>query len=68
MGYRGSVEPLCEACVKSGKEVQLLAGLEAHGLAGGDGDLGPGARVAPDTCFAWLYCEYAEATELDAIT
>ena len=35
-------------------EVQLFAGLEANGLAGSDGDLGAGARIAADAGFARL--------------
>jgi hypothetical protein len=51
-----------------GEKVQLFAGLEANGLAGGDGDFGSGAGVAPYASFARFDGEYAESAKLDAIT
>ena len=47
--------------------MEFLAGLEADGLAGGDGDLGAGAGVAAYAGFAGLDGEDAEAAELDTV-
>jgi hypothetical protein len=47
--------------------LEFLAGLEADGLTGGDGDLLAGARVAPDAALARLDDEDAEAAQLDAL-
>ncbi len=49
------------------EELEVLAWLEADGLAGGDGDLGAGAGVAADAGLAGLDGEDAEAAELDAV-
>ena len=47
--------------------VEFLAGLEADGLAGCDGDFCSGARVSAYAGFARLYGEDAETTEFDAV-
>ena len=47
--------------------VEFLAGLEANGFAGRDGDLGAGPGIAAHTGFAGLDGEDAEAAELDAL-
>ena len=52
------------ACVEG---VQLFAGLEADGFAGGDANLSAGARVAADAGFAGADAEDAEAAQLDAL-
>src|SRR5271156_1150560 len=49
------------------QRLQLLAGLEPHGLAGRDCDFGASARVAPDTSLARTNVEDAEAPQLDAL-
>ncbi len=49
------------------EDLEILAGLEAHGLAGGNGDLGAGAGVAAYAGLAGLDGEDAEAAELDAV-
>src|SRR5882724_3770662 len=48
--------------------LQFLAGLEAHGFAGRNGNFGAGARVASDAGFAGTDVEYAESAEFDAIS
>ena len=48
--------------------LQLLAGFEANRLAGRNGDLRPGARIAPDAGLARPYVEDSESPELDALT
>lgn len=50
------------------ESVQLFAGLEANGFAGGDADLGAGAGIATDSGFPWTDAEDAEAAELDAVS
>lgn len=47
--------------------VQLFAGLEADGFAGGDADLSAGARVAADAGFAGADAEDAESAQLNAL-
>ena len=47
--------------------LQLFPGFEPDGLAGGDIDLGAGARVAADAGLARLYVEDAEAAQLDPV-
>jgi hypothetical protein len=49
------------------ERLEILAGLEANRLAGGDGDLGTCARIASYTGFAGLDGEDAEAAQLDTI-
>src|ERR1700722_16968973 len=48
--------------------MEFLAGLEADGFAGCDGNLGAGARVASYTGLARLDGEDTEAAEFDAVT
>lgn len=48
------------------EDLEVFAGFEANGLAGRDGDLGAGARVAADAGLARLDGEDAEAPKLDA--
>ena len=47
--------------------MEFFAGFEAHGFAGGDGDLGAGAGIAADAGLAGTYIEDPEAAKLDAI-
>jgi hypothetical protein len=47
--------------------VEVFAGFEAYGAAGGDADFGSGARIATDAGFAGPDVEDAEAAQLDAI-
>jgi hypothetical protein len=47
--------------------LEVFAGFEADGFAGGDADLGAGAWVAAYAGFAGLDVEDAEAAELDAV-
>ena len=49
-------------------QMKFFAGLEADGFAGGDADLGAGARVAPDAGLARLDGEDAESAKLDAVS
>ena len=60
--------PLCNGSRVLGEEVQLIAGLEAHRFAWGDGNFGSGAWVAADAGLAGLDSEDAEATEFDAVS
>jgi len=46
--------------------VQLLAGLEAHGFAWSDADLGASAGIAADASFAGADAEDTEASEFDS--
>jgi hypothetical protein len=48
--------------------VQLFAGLETNGFAGGDADLGTGAGIAADAGFARTDAEDAEAAEFDSVS
>ncbi len=48
--------------------MQLLAGLEADGFAGGDGDFSAGAWVSPDSGLSRLDSEDTKTTKLDAIS
>jgi len=48
--------------------VEVFAGFEAHGFAGGDADFRSGARVAANSCFSGPDVEDAEAAELDAVS
>ncbi len=61
------MRPKAEASGYLAEDLEVFAWLEADGLAGGDGNLGAGARVATDAGFAGLDAEDAEATELDAV-
>ena len=47
--------------------MEILAGLEANGFAGRNGDLCAGARVAPDAGFPGLDGEDAESAQFNAI-
>ena len=49
------------------KGLEVLAGLEADGLAGCDGDLRAGAWIPSDAGLAGFDGEYAEAAEFDAV-
>jgi hypothetical protein len=49
------------------ENVEVFAGLEADGFAGGDGDLCAGAGVASDAGFTRLDGEDTEAAEFDAV-
>jgi hypothetical protein len=49
------------------ERLEILARLEANGFAGGNGDLGTGARITSNTGFAGLDGEDAEAAELDTV-
>lgn len=51
----------------SGKQVKLLAGFEANGLAWSNGDLGAGSRISTDAGLAWFDGEDSEAAQLDAV-
>jgi hypothetical protein len=48
--------------------VQLFAGLEANGFAGGDADLGAGAGITADAGFTGANAEDTESAEFDAVT
>jgi hypothetical protein len=48
--------------------VQFFAGLESHGFAGRDADLGTGAGVAPDSGFAWAHAKNAKTAQFDAVS
>ncbi len=48
-------------------DVELLAGLEADGFAGCDGDFGAGAWIAAYAGLAGLYGKDAETAEFDAV-
>jgi hypothetical protein len=50
------------------EEVEFLAGFEADGFAGGNGDFGSGTRVAADAGLARAHVENAEAAQFYAIT
>jgi hypothetical protein len=47
--------------------LEVLAGFEADGFAGGDADLGAGSGIAADAGLAGLDGEDAKAAEFDAI-
>ena len=47
--------------------MEFLAGLEADGFTGCDGDFGAGAGISPDAGLARLDREDAEAAKLDAV-
>src|SRR3954454_18737121 len=49
-------------------QVQLFAGLEAHGFSRSDGDFCAGARIATDPGLAWTHIEDAKAAQLDAFS
>jgi hypothetical protein len=49
------------------ERLEVLAGLEANRLAGGDGDLGTRARISSDAGFARLDGKDTEAAELDTV-
>jgi hypothetical protein len=49
------------------EEVELFAGLEAHGLAGSDADFSAGAWIAANAGFPGPDVEDAEAAKLDAL-
>src|SRR5450432_1502733 len=49
------------------QRLQLLARLEADRLAGRDGNLGAGTRVAADAGLTGLYVEDAEAAQFNAV-
>jgi len=51
-----------------GKQLQLLAGLEADGFAGCDADFCPGAWIATDAGLAWANGENAKAAQFYAFT
>ncbi len=61
------MRPKAKASVCLAEYLEFFAGLEADGLAGGDGYLGAGARVAADACLAGFDAEDAEAAEFDAV-
>ncbi len=47
--------------------MQVLAGLEANGLAGGNGDFSASAGVATNTGLARLNCKDAKAAKFNAV-
>ena len=47
--------------------MQFLARFEAHGLAGGDADLGAGSGIAADAGFAGADAEDAKSAQFDAL-
>src|SRR5579883_31534 len=49
------------------QRLQLLAGLEAHGLSWGNRNLRAGARIAPDAGLARFDVEDAETPQFDAV-
>jgi hypothetical protein len=49
------------------QQVQILAGLEANGLAWSNRDFRPGARIAPDTGLARAHVEHAKAAQFDSV-
>src|SRR5579883_2657030 len=49
------------------QRMQLLAGLEAHGLSWGNRNLRAGARIAPDAGLAKFDVEDAETPQFDAV-
>jgi hypothetical protein len=48
--------------------VEVFAGFEAHGAAGGDAYFGSGARVSANPGFARTNVEDSKATQLDTVT
>lgn len=54
-------------CAALTEVVEVFAGLEPHGFAGGDADFCPGARVPSDAGFAWADVEDSESAQLDAV-
>src|SRR5271163_1351060 len=54
-------------CCAGIERVQLLAGLEADGLAGRYADFGAGAGVAADAGFAGADAEDAKSAQFDAL-
>ena len=47
--------------------MQFLAGFEAHGLSGGDADLGSGTGIAANAGFAGADAENAKSAQFDAL-
>jgi len=47
--------------------MELFAGLEAHGLAGGDADLSARTGIAADAGLAGTNAEHAEAAQFNAL-
>ena len=50
------------------QSLQFLTGFETHGLPGGNGNLGAGARIAADSGLPRLDVEHAETAQLDPVT
>jgi hypothetical protein len=66
-GERWALDPDNAGLWALAERLEVLARLEANGLAGGDGDLGTCARISSDTGLARLDGEDAEAAELDTV-
>ena len=49
------------------QQVKFLAGFEADGFAGRNGNLGAGPRIPTNTCLSGFHGEDAEAAQLDAV-
>ncbi len=47
--------------------LEVFAGFEANGFAGGDGDFSAGTRIATDAGFAGFDGEDAEAAQFDSV-
>src|ERR1700690_4587535 len=47
--------------------LQFLARLEADGLAGRNGNFGPGTRIASDAGLARAHVKYAKTAQFDAV-
>src|ERR1700735_3198160 len=55
------------ACGRLLQRLQLLAGLESHGLSRGYGNLRPRPRIPPDARLPRLHVEHPKASQLDAV-
>jgi len=64
----GMLRALSNRCGSGLQAMELFAGLEAHGLAGGDADLSAGAGIAADAGLAGADAEHAEAAQFNAFT
>src|SRR5208283_2739719 len=58
---------LCNPREQLVNRLQFLAGLEADGLAGRNGNFGSGARVASDAGLARTHVEHSETAQFNAI-
>jgi hypothetical protein len=49
------------------QQVEFLAGLKAHGFAGGDADFGAGSRIPPNPGLPRAHIEHPKAPQLDPL-